>query len=735
MKFLPLLSCLAGLTALSAQSPRPDDPMPRPNTSLSAVVFDQPGADAPLWACGNAWKASFDGRGFTAIPFFGSDAPHNFPLRLEVAKATVGGVTLVLTDGEPKNMGKQVVTRRGAFTEVIDTGLDSLEQSFVFDRVPNRGAIAVDVHIGGDSYVPSAIDGGLRFTTERGHVDYTKAVAVDGNGRRITLPITWTGDAAHVEIPASFTATATLPIVLDPTLNYWWGLGNPSQLQHDGDPATIQASGLNGRTLLIWQRQWSTTDQDCWGLLFDNDLNLVQTDFAIDVSGDDWLKVSCAGNNYAQNFLVVSEVRIGLSWFIAGRTVAANATLGTKFDIERDGVVGLPGNNYHPDVGSDPYYGVGRYTVVFNKKTLGVSDIYMKQVTTAGTLVTTNPIAIDLSSAEESRPAISKSCGQSNGPSAFWLITYQRTWSGPPYDQEVWGRFVEWNGAVIGTGPFGIATSVNEETAPSPGSPIDANGVRMWPVCWESATSLGQPRDVLGKLLRNDGASQLSFTASNNVPGADDREPRVDSDGIRFVVGLTTGSSGYPQAVEAATFAFLPGSNSIRVEERTGMNTSGLENYAQCNVVAEYSGGSAPTSRYKVCFTEQTPGTLRLVNFGGWAGGAASYGTRATSCGNVSITATGLPMLGQTITVTVANGALSGTIAGFPTTAWLQPVLGCNCILGVDPIGFFPNPFVYAVPADPMLVGGSFSVQGFTVTGSSCLGSIDFSNTIDFSLH
>ncbi|MBL8751351.1 MAG: hypothetical protein JNK78_19495 [Planctomycetes bacterium] len=733
MKTLLLLSCSLAAAALSAQSPRPDDPALQAKTSLSRVVFDRPRADGPLWACGNAWKASFDGHGFTTIPFFGSKAPHNFPLRLEVAAATVGGETLLLGEGQPETVGPQVVTRRSAFTEVIDARLDSLEQSFVFDHLPNRGAIAVDVRIGGDGYEPSTIDGGLRFSTEFGHVDYTKAVAIDGNGRRLALPINWTGDAAHLEIPASFVESAALPIVLDPTLNYWWGLGNPSILQHDGDVAAIQTSALNGRTLLVWQRQWSATDQDCWGLLFDNDLNLVQTDFTIDFTAEDWLKVAVAANNYAQNFLVVSEVRIGLLWFIAGRTVASNAVLGTQFDIEREGVVGTAGNNFHPDVGGDPYFGPGRYTVVFNKKTLGVSDIYMKQVTPAGGLVTTNAIAIGNATVDEIRPSISKSCGPASGVQQY-LVTWQRTWQGVPNDQEVWGRFVGWNGA-LNSGQFAIAFTTAEETAPSSSSPIDVNGQRSWPVCWEVTGTVGNPRDVVGKVLAADGTSQASFVASNNVPGADDREPEVDSDGIRFVIGLTTGSVGFPQSVEAVTLAFLPGTSSVRVEERTGMNTSAGENYAQCNVVGEFSGGGSPSSRYKVCFTEQTPNTLRLANHGGWAGGNASYFTRPTQCGTLSIAASGLPMLGQTVTVTVGNGSLSATIGGFPITAPLFPVFGCNCTLGVDPIAFFPNPFVYAVPADPTLVGGALAVQGFTFVGSSCLGSIDFSDTIDFSLH
>lgn len=739
MKPLPIFACLLSLGALPAQSPESQEPQKPMVTKLAApvasqrttVVFDTPRKDGPLWACGSAWKASFDGTGATVIPFFGSEAPRNFPLRLEVGAATVGSEALPMVAGKPETKGNAVHTARGAFTEVIDTRMDSLEQSFVFDRLPNRGAITVDVRMSGE-FATMAIENGLRFRNEWGHVDYTKAIAVDAEGRRLPLAIEWTGAAARMVIPASFVETATLPLVLDPTLNFWFALGNPGLLQHDGDAATIQAPGINGRTLLVWQRQWSATDQDCWGLMFDNDLNLVLTDFSIDFTAEDWLKVAVAGNNYASNFLVVSEVRIGLLWFIAGRIVNTSGIPGTQFDIEREGVVGTPGNNFHPDVGSDPYFGVGRYTVVFNKKTLGVSDIYMRQITPAGGQVTTNAVALDLSANEESRPAISKSCGQSNGLPAHWLVTWQRTWSGAPFDQEVHGIFVDWNGAVIGA-VFGLATTVGEETAPSPASPIDANGVRYWPMCYELASAPGQPRDVLGRLVRVNGTFQQSFTVSGGVPGSDDREPEMDSDGIRFLAAITTGTAGFPQGVEAVTFAYLPTINTIRTESRDGMNTSGAENYGQCNVVAEFSGGSTPTSRYKVCFTEQTPNTLRLANYGGYTSGSF-FQQRSTQCGNLSITATGQPILGQTVTISVPNGSLSGTMGGFPINASLLFALGCNCTLGVDPIAFFPNPFVYAIPADPLLVGATFAVQGFTLVGSSCLGSVDFSDTIDFTI-
>lgn len=764
MRFLALLPCsvTALLSGLCAQAPlpRPTSQLPpqaleasRPSPRVLAaatadpagrqfgghlptqVVFDRPRADGPLWALGTAWKASFDATGTTVIPFFGSAAPQNFPLRMELASATVGGETLPLVAGEPQVVGASVHTPRGALVEVIDTHQDHLEQSFVFATLPNRGAIAVDVRMATALQVEALADG-VRFRNEFGHIDYTKAIAVDANGDRLPLDIVWTGAGVHLEIPASFVAHAQLPIVLDPVLNYWYGLGSGiSALQHDSDVASIQVSGLGGRTLIVWQRQFSSTDQDCFGVMFDSNLGLVQTDFTIDFTAEDWLNVAVAGNNYAQNFLVTAEIRIGASWFIGGRGISANAAVGSVFDIERDGVVGAPGNSFTPDVGSDPYFGPGRYCVVFTKRPNIVSNattVYYKQVTTAGALVSALPTLLDTNTSGVDRPSIGKSCGQSNGLPAQWLITWERTWASSPFDREVHGRFVNWNGAVVGTANFAIGNTVSEETAPAAGSPIDQNGVRYWPIAYEIAPSLGQPRDILGKLLRSDGVAQGTVTLSENVIGNDDKEPAIDADGSRFLVTYSIGAVGLAQRVKSVTMAYLPGSNTFRAEERTDLATSLLDDYAATNVCAEFSGGSSSSARYYVSFTELATNTFRLEAFGGWTGSPILFSYRGSQCGNLPISASGSPALGQTVTVNIGGSGFRGTLLGFP--AHVPFNAGCSCWFGVDPSITFPNPLVWTVTTDPAYVGVNLAVQGWSFSGAQCLGTVDLSDTLDFTI-
>jgi hypothetical protein len=712
-------------TDAAASAPPASQATHRFAAQRTRVHFDQPFADGPLWACGNAWKASFDGAGMTVIPFFGSHAPQNFPLRVELVAATVGGTALPLLPGTPSHDGKQVRTNRGSLVEVIATDLDQIEQSWVFDRLPSRDAIAVDVRMTGE-YTTSPIDGGLRFANAHGHIDYTKAVAVDADGRRLPLPIEWLGDRARIEIPQAFVADAALPIVLDPVFNYWYLLGSTApagQIQSQSDVATFQA--LGGRTLMIWRRQWSLLDQDAWGLMFDGALGLVQTDFTLDFTSDDWLKIACAANNYAQNFLVVAEVRLGIQHNIFGRLVSASGLPGSVITIERDGVVGNPGNNFHPDVGSDPYFGVGRYTVVWNKKYLTQSDICMKQITTAGGLVTPLPAYVAATSNELQKPSISKACGRSPG-NEYWLVAWQRTYPMPPYDQEVQGRYINWNGAVIGS-IFQIAFTVGEETAPSASSPLFANGTQLWPVVYELASGPGQPRDLVCRLYNSSGAQVFSFSPGSGIPGADDWDPEIDSDGTRFTISYSVN-----QDVEVATYAVL--ASSIREESRSGIFQVAANDCGQTNICADYSGGNAMTPRYCVSFTDITTNTFNLVAWGGFTGGTTYFTQRDSYCfDDIPITASGIPAIGQTITVQVQGGSpLAATMFGFPDSFLLTP-FGCNCLQGVAAGSLFgPSTLNWTVPNKPIYVGIDLSVQGFSLSGTECLNLISISDTIDF---
>src|SRR6185503_15529495 len=101
-----------------------------------AVLLDEPG-DGKVWGSSRAYKASFDGTGATFIPFFGSDAPRNYPVRFALAAVRAGSQMLPLVaDAKTAVAGRRVTTDHGSVREVYELSPRSMEQLFVFDAPP-----------------------------------------------------------------------------------------------------------------------------------------------------------------------------------------------------------------------------------------------------------------------------------------------------------------------------------------------------------------------------------------------------------------------------------------------------------------------------------------------------------------------------------------------------------------------------------------------------------------------
>ena len=141
---LALVACCA--TALLSPSARAGSPAAALDTTQAPaslrgatfaprdeILFSEPG-DGALWVRGANFKARIDGGGATVIPFFGSDAPRNFPVELRVETATVGGAALNVThDAKATRERQRVSIDRGAFVEAYDV---SGAQPKLIRRIP-----------------------------------------------------------------------------------------------------------------------------------------------------------------------------------------------------------------------------------------------------------------------------------------------------------------------------------------------------------------------------------------------------------------------------------------------------------------------------------------------------------------------------------------------------------------------------------------------------------------------
>lgn len=687
----------------------------------SEVLFDHAeGGD--LWAVGQSWKARFTAEGMTFVPFFGSDAPRNFPLRFQVAAASVGNVELQLDGAEPVREGSRVVTERGGWSEVVDVRLDMVEQSFVFRTLPVRGEVRVDLAVGGDFECRTVADG-LEFANAHGAVGYQKAVAVDARKRRLELPITWRSGIASLRIPADFVAAAELPLVLDPVVRVTSSVSpNTTLTQWADDVATLPGAG---RTCVVTTRRFSQSDRDMYAHRLDAALVRVPNDTVLDATSEDWSSGAVAASPYANKFLVVASRTVAGVTSIAGRFVLPDGVASSRLDIELP-TTAAPGRKTNPDVGADPFPSTNSYfTVVWMSEQELRSDIYYRQLQQNGAPRTAASILLAGTSDPEILPAISKSCGRVSGAlPTQWHVVWNRL---VPFGSQVWGAQIGWNGN-IARAPA-LLVSSGSPAVPDVSSWADIDGQRISLVTCSVGTT-GQ-RDILCSAFDTNGAlrGQFNLNATSNggsFQSLDQPDADVDSDGARFVVSYEQGAA--PADVRAAVVAFLPQTGTFRLDDSNLPIAVSGGDEVSTYIAADFSGGGPGSPRFVAVATNTTTNQVLGAEVLGHSS-AGGFVTRGASCG-LTLTATGVPALGSTVTFQVPNTGFSGITVGAPGTIF---IFGCPCIQGVSGGVNFGPTYSMTIGTSPSLVGMVMSIQGWNQTGGACFGTA-WSQTIDMTI-
>ncbi len=523
----------------------------------SQVYFDQ--VDGAIWAAADRYKASFDASGAAYVPYFGSCAPRNFPVRMHVDSITVGGVALPFdSQAQPARSANRVTFDRGGVVEVYDLAPESIEQSFVFDRLPAAGDLVVRLSVESELELGAAeggtggeLEGALDLRGESGSVRYGAATAIDARGERSAAQTSWSKGAIEIRVPAERIAAASFPLTIDPIL---------STVTIDSSPTAdflrpdVAYDATTGRWCVVYELAFSTTDHDVYSKLYTLGGGLVSTVF-VDVSTNYWSHPRVANNEIGSHYLIVAEVGVPSS---GGRYIAArmrdaeSGSLGGVIVVHNDPLF----DEHNPVVGGDQSSVSPTYFCVVWQREMGSagSDIVGRLVANDGTVVGAGTIEIENSAdTQDVNPAIAKSDGKAPDAAQDWNIVWTRIES--LFDGDLYGARIHWNGAIT-TPTFAIDTSSMSTNTASVSSPTDALP-RKWLVAYQRSPALGDV-EIFGKLY--EGSSLLDTADLTLMSGSPTSEiqlqPSVDCDGTKFVMANAESVGGDTSNTDAYISTF-----------------------------------------------------------------------------------------------------------------------------------------------------------------------------------
>ncbi len=508
------------------------DPAPSFTPDFSAVRFDEPG-DGALWVRGRTYKARFDEAGATYIPSLGSNAPRNFPVAVTLASVTVDGAPIALESGAVARDGDDVTREHGLVRETWHMGLESAEQTFVLDARP---AGDVEIALAYESELQArATAAGVEFDGPHGGVRISSAVAIDAGGTRLALATRLEAGRMEIDLPASFSAGARYPLVIDPVYSTY---GFETGANQSGAP-DLAYSSAQGTWCAVYQFFFSGADVDVWAQDIYYGQPVAGTGMWVDYTSAPWYYPRIAYNALHDTFVTVAWINEANSRIMA-RAHYAHTTNQLGQVLVQDGAGGAC---YNPDIGGDPALLGPTYFFVVWTRTYSTTDrdIHGRLLDWNGTPLGSSPVLIENSFADDFVASISKTDGRLPYATQRWNIVWTRGF--PAGD--ILGAQIDWDGTVV-TPAFVVDSSAALDALPAASSLLDGDvGPRPW-----MATYVRQngDLDVMGRVLV-EGTVQAGLNISVNEYGAifeDQSWPDVDTNGQRFVMTYCETYPGNP---------------------------------------------------------------------------------------------------------------------------------------------------------------------------------------------
>lgn len=702
--FVPLAGCLVAGALARAQSAELSPPA-FSFGPLDTVVTDV-AADGTVWALGANWKMRVGHDGATFFPKLGERAPRHLPLVFGAPLVTAGGISLPLTESRASLGANSATIDRGVVDEVYEFAVSAVEQRFVIEALPNRGEVRVRIPVTTDLEFRGR-DDGLRFEAPGfGPVRYGDATIVDAENRRIGALSEWKDGVIEITVPASFVATAQLPLVVDPLISPSFDIGTTGVL---GDP-DVAYDASNDVWLVVYQEGAAGNDHDILARRLDGSGNILDT-VASDATTEDTTDPSVANASASNQFLVAwRKEKSGLfdEIEIQGRTRNANgSTQSAVFTISN---------------GSDneqaPVVGGGLSTLYFvvwqENPAIGADgeNISGARVTTGGVV---SPV-VDLATtvADETQPTICKQADQE------WMVLWTRQTSG---HGDIHTAIVNSNGVALVTDTAVETETMNDSNPHCAANRPDGDFV----VSWERPLpTVGIDVDLVGGRYSRVGSAlilesnQVNYT-NIEEPGElvnDNRDGLLARDGERFVL-LQTKTTSSNKRVSSFNFdnadpifleesILIPGFNPISgLQIASREESGGVKGRSLIVLRGSPSLGGSPKIA-GMFFDSLNPGGVSVVQTG--CGGLGEPKLTALSsaaiCEPFSFSSSGF------------NQAL--LFVGVPANIPLCPGQS-GCALGTTPnlaLPFGNGTATFTLPCDPSLFGVHIAMTGVSLISS-----------------
>src|SRR6266542_388529 len=298
------------------------------------------------------------------------------------------------------NTAQGLLSSEHGVVEHYETGPSGVEVSWVLQQpLTATDSLEIEAELSGLIYWGQ--DGtGHHYTDGQGvaRVYVSQAYLVDAGGTRVGVPVMAYGNLLRLSVPAETLGPLVYPVAIDPTVGTEFGVGNPTGTGEQTAPAIAAAAdrGTNSSYLVTWTDTRLSTNSDIYG------------------------------------------ARVGTNGTVLD---PGGIAICTAANVQANSAVGYNGTNF---------------LVAWQDKRSGTNDIYGARVDINGVVVDTNAIAISTANKDQLSPTVANVAGQ-------YLVAWQDN-RGIYYD--IYGARVSSGGSVLDTNGIAINTETNAQRLP-----------------------------------------------------------------------------------------------------------------------------------------------------------------------------------------------------------------------------------------------------------------------------